>query len=486
MKTAALMASAAAALGSVLPSLTPIDLIGVGDFPILAEVNIDEITTEIANLTSASQTLWDKSISEDRELSDDELKTIKDNGDRVAMLNRRLEAAKAMSNGRTADPGAGRRTNPNAGNQNGNQPQNGGQRVVPATARDTRKGGYNNFGEFALAVHKASVNPQNTDPRLTEIRNATLSTGGTESNGADGGWTVPPEFSTEIMKKVEDSENLMMRAEEIITGRNSFAIPKDETTPWQATGGIQAYWEDELASKGQSKPLLNLDTIRLVKLAALVPLSDELLEDSIGLESWLRAKAPEKMIAKINTAIVRGNGVGKPLGILSSPSLVTVAAETSQPAATIYYANIVKMWSRLLASWRRNAVWLINQDIESQLYSMAFDPDATSKTPVYLPSGSIANSPYGVLMGRPVVPVEAASTLGTVGDIILVDMKQYWVLRKASGIRTDTSIHLFFDQDATAFRFVFRMNGQPAWKSAVTPENGNNTRSWAVALATRS
>lgn len=226
-------------------------------------------------------------------------------------------------------------------------------------------------------------------------------------------------------------------------------------------------------------------TIRLAKLTALVPMSDELLEDAPGIESWLKAKAPEKMQAKINTAIIDGTGVGMPLGILRSPSAIKVSKEGGQSADTVLFKNISNMWARLYGPCRRNAVWLINQDIEPQLDSMAFDPAATDKFPVYLPAGGLSASPYATLKGRPVIPVEACKTLGDAGDIILADFNQYMALTKTGGIKTDASIHLYFDQSLTAFRFIFRMAGQPWWGSAISPQNGSLTRSWATYLEDR-
>jgi len=149
------------------------------------------------------------------------------------------------------------------------------------------------------------------------------------------------------------------------------------------------------------------------------------------------------------------------------------------------------MWARMYAGWRRNAVWLINQDLEPQLEGMAFvgngiTPTAASSTPAYMPPGGVADSPYARLKGRPVVPIEACAALGDLGDIILVDLSQYWALTKAGGIQSDTSIHLYFDQALTAFRFIFRVNGQPAWSSTITRQNGSsNDLSWAVALQAR-
>jgi HK97 family phage major capsid protein len=90
------------------------------------------------------------------------------------------------------------------------------------------------------------------------------------------------------------------------------------------------------------------------------------------------------------------------------------------------------------------------------------------------------------LKGRPVLPIEACSALGNLGDIILCDLSQYWALTKAGGaIKTDTSIHLYFDQALTAFRFIFRVNGQPAWSAPIARQNGSNTLSWAIALQAR-
>lgn len=131
-------------------------------------------------------------------------------------------------------------------------------------------------------------------------------------------------------------------------------------------------------------------------------------------------------------------------------------------------------------------MWLINQDIEPQLLTLAFPTTVTTAAvPVYLPPGGLSASPYGMLMGRPVIPTEACQTLGDAGDIILTDLTQYLTAVKTSGIRQDVSMHLWFDYDMTAFRFVMRVAGQPWWGSAISPKNGSATRSCVVSLAAR-
>lgn len=88
-------------------------------------------------------------------------------------------------------------------------------------------------------------------------------------------------------------------------------------------------------------------------------------------------------------------------------------------------------------------------------------------------------------MGRPVVPTEACQTLGDKGDIILADLNQYLTATKTSGVRVETSIHLWFDYDITAFKFVMRVAGKSWFDAAIAPRNGSLTRSPFVTLAER-
>ncbi len=402
-----------------------------------------------------------------------------DRAPEIAALVEKLDKRIAARTSMPKSAGPGRKTAPDT---TVNPPAN--RTSVPAAAkRDDGRGGFKSFGEFAQAVHAHYTGGRGES--VDRLRNA-ASTYGNEGTGADGGFTVFPEFRRELWQKVMGADNLLTLCDQLQTGSNNLTVPKDETTPWQTTGGIQCYWESEGNQATASKPALEMATYRLNKLFALVPVSEELLSDGPGLESWLRSKAPIKIRSKTNTALIRGTGAGQPLGILNAGCLVSVAKETSQPADTVRFANIVKMWSRMYAECRRNAVWLINQDIEPQLLQMAFDPAATSKVPVYLPANGVSGSPYATLMGRPVMPISACSTLGDQGDIFLADMSQYMALTKAGeNIRTDVSMHLYFDQDLQAFRFIFRVDGRPWWGSTITPENGTNTLSCFVTLDER-
>lgn len=432
-----------------------------------------------AILNTAQAANRDPTDEEGRQLDDlqDEFDSLETQiNRRVGVLSRERSA-----NARNAQP-RGRRTTASANpeeiedNPPGNRPRV--TNVQPVAARSGTFG-FRHQGEFFSAVARASLSRnQDVDARLLAASASTIST---EGAGPDGGFAVPPDYRSAIMERVTGADSLLARCDVLDSSSNSMTLPSDMTSPWDSTGGIQAYWEGEAAAVTQSKVALQNLTMRLHKLAALVPVTEELLEDAPSLGSYVQRKAPEKIDFKVSNAIVWGNGVGMPLGFMNAPCLSTVAIESGpQTADTIVAANISKMWARMPASSRATSVWLIHPDAEPQL-----DVLTVGQYPVYLPPGGYADSPYGRLRGRPVIPHQVCKTVGDLGDFMLVDLKQYLAIKKAGGVKATTSIHLWFDQDLTAFKFTFRMAGQPWWSGAQSALNGSFTQSPFVALAAR-
>lgn len=356
---------------------------------------------------------------------------------------------------------------------------------VPAQPRQATDGrwGFANAAQYLTAVCNASKKSGGAvDPRL--IQNAPT-TYGREGVGEDGGFAVPPDFRTTIIQKVTGEESLLSRTDQMTTSSNSITLPVDETTPWQTSGGIQAYWEREGGQKQQSKPQLGELTVKAHKVIALVPMTDELLEDAPAMAAYVNRKAPEKIDYKVSEAILKGTGVGQPLGILSSPGTIIVPGEGSQTADTLNFDNVTKMYYRMNAASRRRGVWLINGDAEEQLARMVFPGQgAGAAQPVFMPAGGLSAQPYATLFGRPIIPMEIMPALGDAGDIVFADLSQYMTLVKGGGVKQDVSIHLFFDYDITAFRFVLRIGGQPWWNAPITSLNGA-TKGFFVKLGAR-
>lgn len=339
------------------------------------------------------------------------------------------------------------------------------------------RGGFNSFGEFIGSVFMAGIG-RAVDPRLHFEREAAApSTFGRESVGADGGYLVPPEFSARVYQHSLEEGSLVPLTDNIPVTGNSMSFPKDETTPW-GTNGIRANWQGEGTAASQTKPALGEFGLRLKRLTALIPVTDELLQDASAVPVYVEGRAGVSIAFKTNDAFFNGDGNGKPLGFVNAGPMVTVAAEGSQTAATINAANVSKMFGRLPRITPKTR-WHINHDAINQLPLMVI-----GQMPVWQPDFKV--SPYGTVFGIPVQPSQSCATLGTQGDIYLVNWADYVTITKAGGIETATSMHLFFDANATAFRLTFRIDGQPWYLNAITPNNGSANLSGFVRLATRS
>lgn len=339
---------------------------------------------------------------------------------------------------------------------------------------DPRRG-FEHFGQFASAVMRAGNN-QAVDERLL-IGAAAPTTYGSESVGADGGFLVPEEFSREIWQHSLEGEALLPLTENMPISGNNMTFPSDETTPW-GTDGVRAYWEGEAAAATQTKPKIQPNSMRLKKLTALVPVSDELLEDASGLPAYLSNKTGSSIRFKTNDAIVAGDGAGKPLGFNQSAALVSQAKESGQTATTINATNIAKMIGRMSSGDMAGLRWMIHPDAFNQIILLT-----NANQPLWMPDFNVGVG--GRLMGIPVILSQSCQTLGTAGDIYLVDLKSYRTLTKTGGVETATSMHLYFDAAATAFRAIFRIDGQPIVKNTIAAKNGSSTFSPYVNLATR-
>lgn len=459
-------------------------------------MNIEELQSRLESLKADNDAILAKAAAEKRDLSAEESGLFDRNQESfdstVANIQRLNKDAEQQS---LLTKGTGRVTKPAAPagdpEELGSNPAPRKPSIVPVAGVHDKNGGFRSLGEMALHVRRACMNGGAVDPRLERLASAT--TYSTEGSGPDGGYAVPTDFRSAIMNLVLAEESLAGMCDQVTTSSNNFSCPADETSPWQTSGGIQAYWDSEAAAATQSKVSLQDRNIKLNKIRCLVPMTDELVEDASAMDSYLRRKAPEKIAFKINLALLQGTGAGQPMGLLNSPALVTVSKNNPQTADTITGKNILEMYSRLYAPSRSKAVWVINQDIEPMLYKLSIpgtDNEGNAATGfgslVYMPPNGLSTSPYGTLMGRPVIASQACETLGDKGDIFFVDFSQYLLLIK-SGVnpRVETSIHLWFDQDITAFKFVLRIGGMPWWSTTLSARDGSATYSPYVTLEAR-
>lgn len=453
-----------------------------GESPV---TSLDMLSNKLSDIAAEAKIIENSAEVDGRSLTTEEVSKLKELKTQFAEVEQEISARESIQemNAKIAQPGR-RQTQPEplaaaADDDGGEERPRPAMSIVGGAPSGSTKGNWGftrGLGEFVVAARK-SKNGGQLDQR---IRNAPTSYG-QEAVGADGGFAVPPDFRAEIMKKVQGEESLLSRTDQQVTSGNSLVLPQDNTTPWQTSGGVIASWTGEGASINGSKPALGQMEVKLNKLTALVPITSELAEDVTSMNRYLSSKVPEKFTSAINTAIVSGSGVGQPLGLLNSAALVTQAAESGQGSGTVVAKNILNMMGRFYAALRNGAAWLINQDVEPQLQQLVM-PGTNPSFPAYMPPGGFSQSPYSTLLGLPVIPVEACAQVGTVGDIILTNLKQYCSAVKSGGMRAEASMHLYFDLDMMAFRFVLRLGGQPYWAAPIVRQNSTNTVSSIVAL----
>jgi len=365
------------------------------------------------------------------------------------------------------------------------------KRHKAAARKALKSAGYQPFGAFksftefvreGMESHKTEKFRSKVESHLKAIQ------GMSEAVGADGGYAVMPEFAPGMIDRVYSNPLWGGTDNYTVSGNNMTFQVNAETSRANGSrhGGMRGHWPGEGGTITSSKPTLRQVSLKLCKLAVVVYLTEELIADNgMALEQYVARKAAEEFEFMIGDALLNGTGAGQPLGILNAPSLVSVAKETGQAAASLYAENIVKMHSRFFAPNYSNALWLHNQDIGPQLNLMTLGIGAAGVT-VYMPPGGLSSSPYATIMGRPAMATEFNSTLGTQGDLILADLKQVVSISKGSIVQA-VSPHVEFLTDQVALRFTMRLNAQP-WESApITPYKGaSNTQSNFVTLDTRS
>jgi HK97 family phage major capsid protein len=379
--------------------------------------------------------------------------------------------------------------------------------TLPAVARDHAaegRWGFANIGEFCRQVHTAATRFHgNPTARLAQayespaareylgsmsLHPQAAEQGLGEAIGSEAGFLVPPTFSTNLFQRMYGSGTLLGMCDNYTVAGNSISFPRNLESS-RATGsrygGVQGYWKEEGVAAPATKPKFGLLQLTLRQLIALCRISDNLLEDSpMALTQYVDRAFTDELNFLTGQAIFAGTGTGQPLGLTNAACTVSVAKDPGQTQKTITSSNIVNMWARLWAGCRAKACWFINQDVEPSLQLLTLGI-GTAGIATYMGPGGLSGTPYATILGRPVVPIEFAATLGTVGDIVLADLSHYVTATKGGGPQSAISIHFYFDTNDQAFRITFRIDGQPWWASPLTPFSGTNTQSMCVTLATR-
>ena len=230
-----------------------------------------------------------------------------------------------------------------------------------------------------------------------------------------GGYLAPDEFQRTLIEALEE-QNLFRRLAKGITTSSG-----DRKIPVVASKGT-ASWIEEGAAYPESDDTFGQISIGAFKLATMIKVSEELLNDSVfDIASYIAREFARRIGAAEEEGFFTGNGAGKPTGILHTSGGAEVGVTTAG-ATAITMDEVMDLFYSLRAPYRRNAVFLMNDSTVKALRKLK------NGNGDYLWQPSVvANAPDTVL-GKPVhtsafMPAVAAGNK----TILFGDLSYYWV-----------------------------------------------------------
>lgn len=343
-------------------------------------------------------------------------------------------------------------------------------------------GNFENFGDFMSTVYKSGLGDRHAENRLSKA-----AAGNNETTAADGGVLVPTDYSTDLWEKINAYGNISSRCHKFITKSNVLKIPAVTDNSRASTsgsftgpGGVVVYDLGEGGAITLSKPQFEAVTLTLQKKAAIVVATEELLEDSmISIQNQFTSDVVKTIAGTMDNQVMVGAGGSQFDGILAGASSGACTFVNRETTGSVTVNDIANMYSRLHPDSRSRGVWLVNATVLPKLMALN-----NTYTAVWMPS-FVPGIP-GKLLGLDVIVTEFAKTLGTAGDILLMDFNAYAIAMKGTGIRQDASIHTYFSTDDVAFRFILRCDGAPLWTDEYTPLNGDTQSAYVILKATTS
>lgn len=324
------------------------------------------------------------------------------------------------------------------------------------------------FGDFVKAIGRRD------HKRLTEVYGARKAL--EENSGVTGGYLVPTQFVNQLTEYAAEMEIVKPRAFRVDMTAREAEIPAIDyaNTAYSAgdtafTAGLVMEWTAERKKIPDTQPKFRQMQLEAHKMSGIVPVSNELLNDSgQALEQLLVRLFGTAVAFTEDYAFLQGDGNGKPLGVLNAPATITTGTALTAAAPTV--AQLSAMYSRLMQQSKENAVWVVHQLLTDAL--MSINATASSNTMLtWLPD--IRGRIQPVLFGHPVLFTEKLPTSFANGGLILADFQQY-VVGNRQEIEIAMSEHAGFNQDETQWRCIARCDGQPYMNGPVKVGSGAN------------
>lgn len=216
------------------------------------------------------------------------------------------------------------------------------------------------------------------------------------SSGSDtaGGYTVMPQFDTEITRVLNETSPVRR----VATVKQ---VSSDQYEKLQRTDRAGAAWADRDAAPTETDtPTFKKLTIKAWKLAAEPQISQDLLDDSfINIEQELMNAVIEEFELTENTAFVSGDGVGQPRGFLSydaGTSWGQIEQVASGNASALTYNGLIDLVYSLKDAYLARAAFMMKRSTVAAIRKLA----DSQGNPLWQPG---FGSEPATLLGYPIV-----------------------------------------------------------------------------------
>lgn len=276
-----------------------------------------------------------------------------------------------------------------------------------------------------------------------------------EGDDGNGGYLVPTEFETTLVKALDENNIMRTIGCKVITTQNERKIPI-------ANGHTQAKWTAENSAYTESNPTFSQTSIDAFKLTDLIKVSDELLSDSFfDIEGYIseefgRAFGEAEEDAFINGAIQTGStSIDRPTGLFiaenagGAPSGVTTTANNKIDAD-----ELISLIYSLKAPYRSKAKFLMNDA------TVAYIRKLKDGNGVYLWQPALTAGEPDRLLGYPLYTSPKVPAMGAGARAIAFgDFSCYWIADRAG--RTMKRLNeLYATNGQVGFTCTERLDGK--------------------------
>lgn len=338
------------------------------------------------------------------------------------------------------------------------------QITVREAIEDDPQRGYKSFGEFIKDVCLSSKGKLNKEGR----ERLTKATGANINTGAAGGYGVPTAFSDMLMSSVVQASPILSACNVIAMDSGTLDLPRFKLGSFATSYyGVSYYVTDDAASITTSYP--QLDKVQLIAKdhAALIPMSNNLIEDNPSAIASYGNCVQQGLQLHLEDQIVAGAGGNEFVGVSVSPAIQTSSDAYTTNATFLDAASGLIKYMPNLAS--RGLFYLASPSA----YARVVKGFGAAGGAVALYTDPVRNINTVSILGIPVLKVQKLPAVNTAKCLMLCDLSEY-IVGIRNGIKSEQSVHVYFATNENALRVIVRCQGAPSWNTSVLASNGSD------------